>query len=767
MARAGRRGDLWSLVILAMLVAALAGVFALRGLAPPRAGPAERAAVAAARMDAELAGVRAAVLAGRDAAVRSQGAPIEGAELVVSAGGPAVTGAALVGQAMLAHAGGALEADWLGAAARARASGRRVWIGADHGWIFVAAPARDAAPDAVMLAAVRPAVLLARLGDGARALTGPEGRVLAGRGPLGEGLGRSPAADGALAVVAGPAELPLARAALDLVETFGPALIGLLLILLLVLQDRRMRAAQRAVLDSEQRFRMAVEAAGCGIWEWDLRSGRVFVSGTTAQLLGIAAGGHVSGDEVLARIAPEHQVRVREALEAARDYGAFDVSFSVPGRSGRPAWIDARGQGVDPGEDGYARIIGVALDVTDERIAQARAQAAESRLRDAIESVSEAFVLWDRAGRLMLCNNNFRTFFNLPPRALKPGASREAVDRLVQLAIRQELRSPNVRGVREAELHDGRWLQISERTTAEGGLVVTAVDVSAIKAQEEVRRRNEEALQAAVDELRLSQDQLAELARKYEAEKIRAEGANKAKSEFLANMSHELRTPLNAINGFSEIMVGELFGPLGDRRYAEYARDILNSGQHLLALINDILDMAKIEAGKLTLNFEPLQLAEVVEDCVRLMRNRADAAGLELEVELPELPEIEADYRALKQVVLNLLSNAVKFTPRGGRVRVFGAVEPGPDEGRVRIGVSDTGIGIAPRDLERLARPFEQIESQLSKTQQGSGLGLALTKSLVELHGGVLTLQSEPGDGTTVSFILPVRHTEDASFFAA
>jgi two-component system cell cycle sensor histidine kinase PleC len=144
-----------------------------------------------------------------------------------------------------------------------------------------------------------------------------------------------------------------------------------------------------------------------------------------------------------------------------------------------------------------------------------------------------------------------------------------------------------------------------------------------------------------------------------------------------------------------------------------------------------------------------------------------DAAGLELEVQIPELPEVEADYRALKQVVLNLLSNAVKFTPRGGRVRVFGAWEPGPDGGSVRIGVSDTGIGIAPHDLERLARPFEQIESQLSKTQQGSGLGLALTKSLVELHGGALSMESEPGDGTTVSFVLPVQRREDASFFAA
>jgi two-component system cell cycle sensor histidine kinase PleC len=307
-------------------------------------------------------------------------------------------------------------------------------------------------------------------------------------------------------------------------------------------------------------------------------------------------------------------------------------------------------------------------------------------------------------------------------------------------------------------MHDGRWLQISERRTADGGVVMTAADITAIKRQDEARRLNEVQLQDAVDNLERSQAQLAELARKYEAEKIRAEGANKAKSEFLANMSHELRTPLNAINGFSEIMVGEMFGALGDRRYKEYAQDILSSGQHLLALINDILDMSKIEAGKMNLRFEPLHLDDVVEDAVRLVQNRADAAGLTLDVALPDLPEVEADYRAVKQILLNLLSNAVKFTPNGGKVVVTAEQRRDPLGERVRLTVRDTGIGIAAADLSRLAKPFEQIESQHSKTQQGTGLGLALTKSLVEMHDGALEIESEPGKGTSVSFMLPLHH---------
>jgi two-component system cell cycle sensor histidine kinase PleC len=219
-------------------------------------------------------------------------------------------------------------------------------------------------------------------------------------------------------------------------------------------------------------------------------------------------------------------------------------------------------------------------------------------------------------------------------------------------------------------------------------------------------------------------------------------------------MSHELRTPLNAINGFSEIMAGEMFGPLGDPKYKGYAADILKSGQHLLSLINDVLDMAKIEAGKMALHYDTVSLKEVVDDAARLMRGKIEEAGLNLVVDAPDLPDIDADYRGLKQVVLNLLSNAVKFTPEGGHIVV--AISRHYHD-RLRVAVTDTGIGIAAEDLTRLARPFEQVEGQHSKTTQGTGLGLALTKSLIELHGGTMSIESEPGRGTTVGFDVPIR----------
>ncbi|WP_281258640.1 sensor histidine kinase [Caulobacter mirabilis] len=769
---------------------------------PP--GPQSAAELLAARLDGEIAQRRGGLAVGAEVLSRVPDAPIEAAEAALRAAGPGVAAVAVVsGDAPAAVAGQAEAADWKGAARLAETSGRSHWVGIAPGDPRRLYVARVAGRSVLLTAQDLTRLPIEAERGAAAALATIDGRLLAAAGAGGvtqastvreafalpasdfrttnQVRARRPdgsAVDVAARPVAGGALLAVAAAApvgvveansqrIDgLVSLLAPLGIGIGLALLLFAQSRKAEAAQRAFVESEQRFRMAVEAARCGIWEWDLAEDQVFMSDVTGIIFGWGGGGVVAGQEVLDRVAPDHRERVRQALAHAAANGAFDVSFRVPDpQGGRSIWIDARGQGLDDaGQNGYRRIIGVALDVTEERLAQARAQQAENRLRDAIESVSEAFVLWDRSGRLLLCNRNYRNVFNLEPRVLKPGASRDQVKRFVALAIKQELPSPDgAKGLREAELNDGRWIQISERRTAEGGLVMTAADITAIKAQEEARRQNEEQLQQAVTSLERSQEQLAELARKYETEKIRAESANKAKSEFLANMSHELRTPLNAVNGFSEIMVTEMFGPLGDRRYREYAQDIHNSGQHLLALINDILDMSKIEAGKMNLKFEPMSLEEVTEDAVRLVRNRADAAGLELSVDFPFLPEIEADYRAIKQVLLNLLSNAVKFTPRGGRVTVRAEVRHDALGERARVSVQDTGIGISKQDLARLAQPFEQVESQHSKTTQGSGLGLALTKSLIELHEGVLEMESAPGEGTTVSFTLPLRRGGSAA----
>jgi two-component system cell cycle sensor histidine kinase PleC len=218
-------------------------------------------------------------------------------------------------------------------------------------------------------------------------------------------------------------------------------------------------------------------------------------------------------------------------------------------------------------------------------------------------------------------------------------------------------------------------------------------------------------------------------------------------------MSHELRTPLNAIIGFSEIMEAAMFGPLGADKYSEYSRDIRESGQYLLEVINDILDMSKIEAGGIRLAPEDVDLDSVLADCLRVVWQRANEKHLKLESHVDPTIHFKADHRAVKQIGLNLLSNAVKFTPDGGAVTVRGHVRAG----KVTIAIEDTGIGIPKDALHKLGRPFEQVESQLTKRYQGSGLGLAIAKSLIELHGGAMRISSRLGKGTTVVVRLPIE----------
>jgi PAS domain S-box-containing protein len=253
----------------------------------------------------------------------------------------------------------------------------------------------------------------------------------------------------------------------------------------------------------------------------------------------------------------------------------------------------------------------------------------------------------------------------------------------------------------------------------------------------------------------ISRDVTLRIERELEAKAAqeRAVSASKAKSRFLANMSHELRTPLNAVIGFTDMMRQRTFGPLGNEKYEQYATLIYDSGQLLLDLISDMLDMAKIEAGKLELNLETVDFNGSIEDSVRMLRDRAEDAGLELSVDLPHEPLFAtADKRAVKQILLNLISNAVKFTPTGGSV----GISLYTADGSATISVCDTGVGIPAEYLDRLGMPFEHIDSDPMIAKNGAGLGLALVRALVEKHGGALKIESEEGVGTQVRATFPM-----------
>jgi len=265
---------------------------------------------------------------------------------------------------------------------------------------------------------------------------------------------------------------------------------------------------------------------------------------------------------------------------------------------------------------------------------------------------------------------------------------------------------------------------------------------------------------AALEERRRLEKRMADAAAVADEARIEAlmardaaETANHTKSMFLANMSHELRTPLNAVIGFSELMYSELYGPLGHAKYREYVQLVHDAGAHLLDLINDVLDMSKIEAGKFEIERRRFDLSQLVAECVKLIAGRAADAGVALSAELPALPvTVCADRRALKQILLNLLSNGVKFTPAGGAVRVFAA--PGPEG--FHFGVRDSGVGIPADAVDRLGQPFVQLRDSADHTHQGTGLGLALVRSLAALHGGTLHIESRQGAGTVVTVEIPV-----------
>ncbi|MEE9139263.1 MAG: PAS-domain containing protein [Alphaproteobacteria bacterium] len=293
---------------------------------------------------------------------------------------------------------------------------------------------------------------------------------------------------------------------------------------------------------------------------------------------------------------------------------------------------------------------------------------------------------------------------------------------------------------------NGAVIEMRCNRMPEGELVVTFADITdRKKAEAEIQDTRECLEQQGMD--------LADLAESLATARDEAERANHTKSEFLANMSHELRTPLNAIIGFAEIIKDQLFGSREPHKYQEYARDIHASGNHLLEVINDILDLSKIEVGKLELHEETVEIGSMVASCTQLVITRAQQAQVHLRADVAaDLPKIYVDERKIRQVLINLLSNAVKFTPEGGEVKISARIAR---EGQLVLTVADTGIGIAPEDIERAMSAFGQVDSSLSRKYHGTGLGLPLTKALTELHGGILDLRSEVGAGTTVTITLP------------
>ena len=382
---------------------------------------------------------------------------------------------------------------------------------------------------------------------------------------------------------------------------------------------------------------------------------------------------------------------------------------------------------------------GIISDVTDQKQREADLIMAERGLSEVLESMHEGFALFDEEDRLIMWNKKYENMFPLIHDVIKYGVRFEDLVRAAaergqntesledreawiqgRLRIFRSLESDS-----ESRFTDGRWLLARKYRGNSGRTLAIFIDITELKQRE------------------------AEL---HEA-KLQAETANRIKSEFLANMSHELRTPLNAIIGFSDILIKEQAGPIGTPVYREYAKDVNDSGHQLLGIIEDLIDLSRLETGQVDLRETEMNLGALLDLCRRAFEDKAASAGVSLDIE-SEAGEIEiwVDQVRLRQVLHNLISNAIKFTPSGGSVRLSGRVA---DSGEIVIDVADTGIGMTPHELDIAVEPFRQAQSSLTRSQGGSGIGLTLCNSMIKLHGGSLEIASSKGEGTTATLRLP------------
>lgn len=544
------------------------------------------------------------------------------------------------------------------------------------------------------------------------------------------------------------------------------------------------RSLEKAVSDKfgdAERYRLAIEGSQDGIWDWDAQSDSLYLSTRHKELLGYED--HEISDSVeawLSLIHPE-DVGVHATAMAAHlrgRSGHYEAELRMRRKDGTWSWLFVRGRGVQDEKGWVCRVTGTASDISERKDienagvdAEARARRAQDRLADAINVSADGFALFDANDVLEKANEKLSAAFGESSFSIHDGIRyAEMIAILAETLVlenegetstnwfdRQMAYHAAPEGSVVIQTSAGRWYNLTERETNDNGTVLMLSDVTAMKLAEQDLQNRVLDLQAAKLVSDRQSEQLQSLAAQFAEAKEEADAASRTKSEFLANMSHELRTPLNAVMGFSEVIKNELFGPVGVEQYKQYADDIYESGAHLLAIINDILDLSKVEAGKFDLNETEVQVPELCRSVIHIVKGRADEAGITLVKRIPENPPyLLADPRSLKQMLLNLMSNAIKFTSAGGTVDLVATI--GADGG-FRFDIRDTGVGIPAEHFDIVLSPFGQVDTAHARDHQGTGLGLPLVKAFIEMHDGRIELESEVDEGTTVSLFFPPERT--------
>ncbi|MBY7649463.1 MAG: PAS domain-containing sensor histidine kinase [Candidatus Liberibacter europaeus] len=528
-------------------------------------------------------------------------------------------------------------------------------------------------------------------------------------------------------------------------------------------QAKRAKDIDDILLEANICTETALSHGKCGIWNFNFINKKFHLSQSMYEILGIPYSNKALSFSAIIRLVHSEDKEIYDIarLVSKGESTQLDKIFRMLHYNGTYIWIRARAQVINTTSKGI-NIIGIAMDITEQYYLEKRYAEADQRLAEAIECTSEAFVLWDKHERLVMCNIHYQKAYGLPDHVLLPGTKRAIIKEAKTHPIIECYTSGPERSnaiTKEIKLADSRWLQINEWKTQDGGTVSVETDITQLKRNQKKLRESERRLMATINDLSTSRQilerQKTELSianSKYQAEKERAEMANKAKSEFLAKMSHELRTPLNAILGFSEIIKREIFGELGSVKYYEYAKDIHDSGKHLLNLIDDILEMSKIESEHIRIDKKNVDLTLIIEDCVRLISDNCKNRNINFEAKISRELMCTADESIIKQVLFHIISNSIKFTNYGGRI----IVRASRIEKFIIITIADTGIGIPKSAIEKIGKPFEQLQDQYAYNKGGSGLGLAISDSLINLHGGKLKILSIEGKGTIVLISIPI-----------
>jgi two-component system cell cycle sensor histidine kinase PleC len=500
-----------------------------------------------------------------------------------------------------------------------------------------------------------------------------------------------------------------------------------------------LKETEEALRRSEERYDFALRAIREGVYDWDIVKGTVYYSDRVRSVLGFSREELGTPEDWLARIHPEDLPRYRAAHLAhfKGQTDRYECDYRYRGKDGTWRWARTHGIAQRDANGRAVRMIGSTGDITRLKQTEEALRQSEERYALATAVATEGIYEWDVVSGALQVSEHTKAFFaHAGPQTAAAWSSLIHRDDLAgyRQAVVEHFkgRTPRLEHEYRIASGDGEYHWVIDR-----GLAVRDGSGRATK------------LIGAVTDV--TRRKLAELELRQAREQ--AEAASREKSRFLANMSHELRTPLNAIIGFSEALKEAMFGELNAKQ-AEYIGDIHESGQHLLSLINDILDLSKVEAGRMELELSEFDLAAALQRALALVKERAQRRGVRLSLEVaPRAAAVRADERKFKQIVLNLLSNAVKFTPEGGSV----SVSARQNGSGIEIRVSDTGVGIAPEDHAAVFEEFKQVGADAVRKAEGTGLGLALTKRFIELHGGQIRLESAPGAGSTFTFTLPGR----------